>query len=255
MSQQEPPAWDNDPLSKFFAEAEFNDRVTALNFGRVYEVLQYTHELLLRVNAVTEEVSREELLVPRILMARVHSSFLAALRLAMSGQVLESFPVLRAAVEQTWYAVHIAKDPERARIWLNRNEGTTEKSRAKSEFTVKNVKDTHTGLDAVTARTLHEIYEMLIDFGAHPNQFGVMSSMSTSETDEQINLTVGVLHPAPPLILFGLRTACNVAIGALKAFQLIFPAQFSSAGIDEEIEKLIGGSNGVFEAYGPKTKK
>jgi hypothetical protein len=74
-----------------------------------------------------------------------------------------------------------------------------------------------------------------------------------SETDEQINLVVGILHPAPQLILFALRTASNVAIGALKAFQLIFPDQFSLCGIDQSIETLIGESNKTFEAYCPKT--
>ena len=160
MSEHTPPAWGEDPLSKFFADAEFNDRVTALNFAPVYGLLRNVDLLFRRFEDAIERDNREELLVSRFLMVRAHSSFLAGIRLAMSGQVAESFPVLRAGVEQAWYALHIAKDPnpsERARIWLNRNQSEMEKSQCKSEFTVGNVRSTHERLDANTAQTLSQL--------------------------------------------------------------------------------------------------
>jgi hypothetical protein len=176
----------------------------------------------------------------------------------MSGQVSEAFPVLRSAIESTWYALHIAKDPkgtERSEIWLRRNENEGAKTKCKSEFTVAKVKQTHEALDANTAKELHGIYENLIDFGAHPNQFGVMTSMKKrSESDKQIDFSVGVLYPEPLPVLFALRMAVAVAIGTLKTFQLVFPERFTLAGIDLEIEKLIAEANALFKSYAPKVK-
>ena len=130
-----------------------------------------------------------------------------------------------------------------------------DKSRCKSEFTVAKVRGTHETLDANTARTLQEMYENLIDFGAHPNQFGVMTSMSKSETEKQVNFSVGILYPQPLPVVFSLRMATGVAIGALKAFQLVFPERFALTGIDQGIERLVAEANSVFKSYAPKSQE
>jgi hypothetical protein len=171
------------------------------------------------------------------------------------GRFLKRFQYFGSGVECTWYALHIAKDPEgteRSEIWLRRNEDEAAKSRCKSEFTVAKVRQTHSDLDANTAKELHGFYEDLIDFGAHPNQFGVMTAIRKSETDKQIDFSVGILHPEPLTVLFALRMAVGVAIGALKTFQLVFPERFTLVGIDLEIEKLILEANALFKSYAPK---
>jgi hypothetical protein len=257
MTEKKPSEWGNDLLSVFFKDAEYNNRVTALNLPAVYELLQRVHTLFKQFEDVIEKDTREEFLLPRFLIVRTHSSYLAGLRLAMSGQVSEAFPVLRSAVECTWYALHIAKDPkgtERSEIWLRRNEDAVAKSRCKSEFTVTKLRQTHEGLDPSAARDMHRIYEDLIDFGAHPNQFGVMMAMRKSRDGKRVDFGVGILHAERLGIVLALRMAVGVAVGALKAFQLVFPERFTIAGIDVEIEKLIEDANSVFKSYASKDK-
>ena len=239
MTEKKPPEWGNDPLSGFFRDAEYNTRVTALNLPAVYELLQRVHTLFKKFEDLIAKDSREEFLVPRFLMVRTHSAWLAGFRLAMSGQVSEAFAVLRSGVECTWDALHIAKDPkgtQRAEIWSRRNEDTIAKSRCKSEFTVTKLRQTHEALDPDTAADLHKIYEDLIDFGAHPNQFGVMMAMRKSGDDAQIDFSVGILHAEPLPMVLALRMAVGVALGALKTFQLVFPDRFMLTGIDMEVQ-------------------
>jgi hypothetical protein len=257
MIEKKPPEWGNDPLSVFFKDAEYNNRVSALNLSAVYELLQRVHRLFKQFEELIEKDSRQEFLVPRFLMVRTHSSYLAGLRLAMSGQVSEAFSVLRSGVECTWYALHIAKDPEgseRAKIWLRRNEDGVAKLRCKSEFTVTKLRQTHEASDPQTAADFHRIYEELIDFGAHPNQFGVMLPMRKAGNHREIDFSVGILHAEPLHIVLGLRMAVGVALGALKTFQLIFPERFTITGIDVEIQNLIAHANSVFKAYATKDK-
>ena len=168
----------------------------------------------------------------------------------MSGQVPESFPVLRFVVESAWYALHIAKDPrgtERSKIWLSFETMTVKrKERCKSEFTVKKVLQTHQALEAAGARELHKVYETLIDCGAHPNQLSVMMGLvKTEETDNQVTYDVGIVQWKP--VPFGLQMAVETAIGALKTFQLVFPERFTNAGLDLEIKKLIPQANALFK--------
>ena len=250
MTEKRPPDWDNDPLSVFFKDAEQNDRITALKLPKVYELLGQVHSLFQKSEEATEN-ARFELAVPRFLMVRSHSSFLAGIRLVMSGQVPESFPVLRFVVESAWYALHIAKDPggtKRYEIWQLRNKNDEAKTRCRNEFKVKRVRQTHEELDAATAKELHEVYETLIDFGAHPNQLSVMTALvKAEETDNQVTYDVGILQCESLSVRFALRMAVATAIGALKTFQLVFPERFTIAGLDLEIKKLIPQANALFK--------
>jgi hypothetical protein len=252
MSEQKPPPWGDDPLSNFFSEAEYNERVSSINLATIYALLQRLHAAFRRVEETVEKDNREEFLVTRFLIVRTHSSFLAAIRLAMSGQLSESYAVLRAAIEQTWYALYMAKDPQppnRVKVWLCRNHDEISKSKCKSEFTVTNVRSTHDSLDSVTAKQLHQLYETMIDFGAHPNQLGVLMAMNKSVTEQANSYQVGIIFTDIVPLVATLQKAVAVAVGALKVFQLIFSERFKIMGLDEEIKALVRELNSVFKPY------
>lgn len=257
-TEQKIPSWGNDQLSTFFQTAEDNDRVTSLKFPSIYSLLQRVDAAFRRVEDAVEKHSRQELLVPRFLIVRAHSSFLASIRLAMSGQLPESYAVLRASVEQAWYALHIAKDPhppERVTVWLCRNDDETSRSKCKKEFTVQSVRSTHESFDSVTAKQLHVLYERMIDLGGHPNPQGVLTSMNGSETEQETTYQVGLLDLKDVTVLYALKTAVEVAIGMFKVYQLIFPDRFKIMGLDEKIEALIRELNSVFKAYVSQLKQ
>src|SRR5690349_4285554 len=122
-----PPPWEHDPLSKYFAETEHNTRASAVNWPDVYEVQQRAHTVLLRVADAFEHDtgSVHHLGVPRMLLIRSHSAILVTMRLAMSGQAVEAQAVLRVAIENAWYALHVTCDPAppaRARVWWERGD-------------------------------------------------------------------------------------------------------------------------------------
>jgi len=148
--------------------------------------------------------------------------------------------------------LHIAKDPKppnRAKVWLCRNENKASKAKCKNEFTVANVRSTHGSLDSVTAKQLHQLYETMIDFGAHPNQLGVLVEVSKLETEQEINYRVGILFPQIVPLVATLRMAVTMAVGALKVFQLIFPERFKIMGLDKEIKVFVSELNSVFKPY------
>lgn len=239
---QQLPSWEKDSLSSILADAAFNERASSLNFPEVYGLLKQVHSTFKCVAAAIEKDNREELLVPRFLVIRVHSAFLAAVRLAMSGQAFEATLVLRAAIEQAWYALHIARDPrppERSTVWLQRHDSSATLKKCKEEFTIASVRATHEGLDAGTAKVLRELYDTSIDFGGHPNEKGILASMRREETEGSVTYQVGILHPEPLLMTVTLKTAVEVAIGTLKVAQLISPEQLKVMGLDLTIDQLI----------------
>lgn len=252
MADREPPPWGNDSLSEFFKLADYNARVTAANYPLVFELLRRVDAAFKCAQDAVEKDSGWVRLVPRFLLVRTHSTFLAAVRAGMSGQLSEAFVLLRGAIEQSWYALHMAKDPNgdaRVEVWLKRNDDDQATSRCKAEFTVKNVRTTHEGLDPAAASQLHSIYESLIDYGAHPNQMGVLTGVTQQESANQVDYKVGILYPAELPVMVTLRLAVAVAIGSLKIFQLIYPERFALMSLDGEIVKLVDDLNSRFKQY------
>src|SRR5437773_11857768 len=102
MAEPVLPPWEGDPLSTFLSEAQWNERASAVNMRDVYALLQRVHAAFQQVTAITEKENNEHLLPTRFLMARAHAAWLAAVRLGMSAQTVEAYPLLRAVVENAW---------------------------------------------------------------------------------------------------------------------------------------------------------
>ena len=63
MTEQNLPAWQKDPLSTFFADAEFNERVTALKLAPQYDMLRSLDGLFRRVEEAIENDNRRNFLL------------------------------------------------------------------------------------------------------------------------------------------------------------------------------------------------
>jgi len=241
-TEKQLPPWESDSLSSLLKDAQFNERASSLNLPDVYSLLTQIDSTFKSVAAAIANDNRDELLVPRFLLVRVRSAFLAAVRLSMGGQAFEAMLVLRAAIEQAWYGLHIARDPrppQRSTTWLKRHNGPAAKQKCKEEFTISNVRRTHETLDPAGAKMLHKLYEITIDYGAHPNERGILASMQRKEAADTVTYQVGILNPQPLLVAVTLKTAIEIAIGVLKVAQLILPQQLKVAGLDMTIQQLI----------------
>jgi hypothetical protein len=256
MADSALPGWEGDPLSAFLADAQRNERVSALKLPDVYALLQRVHATFQQVAEITEKEHSPNLLPTRFLMARAHPAWLAAVHLGLSSQTVEVYPVLRAVIEDSWYALHLAKDPNpptRLEIWFHRDDDAPAKARCRTEFTIGNVRATHAALDPATEAALHALYERTIDFGAHPNQRGILAAMIRTDTSQSCRSFGSVyLTNNPILIVAALKTAVEVAVGALKTFRLIFPERFAIMGMDDEIEKLVYAVNTISKSYVPQ---
>lgn len=108
---------------------------------------------------------------------------------------------------------------------------------------------THKALDPDEERQLQELYEKVIDYGAHPNQLGILITSKRSNANKKGNYKVGIIYPETLPMMLTIRFAVAVAIGSLKVFQRIFPERFEIMSIDKKIEELIVGLNSVFKQY------
>lgn len=223
MSDQVPP-WANDPLSTHLSDAEHNTRAASLKWPDVYEVQQRAHALLLRL-----------------------------------GEALEAQAVLRVAIEQAWYALHIASDPApptRAKIWWNRDDSPDATRACQNEFKVGTVRGTHERIEPDAAASMKRLYDDAITLGAHPNPGGVMSALFIETSDsETTTLGVGILHPEPVLVLSAIKAAVDAVMGLTKTVSLIYEAAFQRAGLAPEFNALRGHTAEVFRARAERLRR
>lgn len=251
MGDREPPVWGDDRLSTFFRDAEINTRVTMAKYPDVYRLLQRLDQAFWTVADTFEHDNAQ--LVPRFLFVRAYSAYLAACRLGMSGQLMEARPVLRLGLECAWYALHVAADPapyQRAEVWLQRNDNAEAAKRCRKEFTVTNVRATHETRDAETAADVRRLYDELIDLGAHPNQLGTLAAARCIQERERVGFDMGILYAEELPVMFTLRQAVAVGVGALKICRLVYAERFAIVGLDGKIDALVGQLNTVFRRYG-----
>jgi hypothetical protein len=253
MNNPKFPPWSDDPLSSVLATAQYNERVTTLKLPGAYELLQRVHAVFEQVRTITEHESTPNLLPVRILMARARGAWLAAVSLALRGQTVEAYPLVRAVIENAWYALHIAKDPARpaarAIIWLCRDDDEDAEKRCRNEFTVANVRATHEALDANNAARCRALYDESIEQGAHPNERGALTALRRSEDGQTINFQAVLLTDDWKVIALVLKNATESALSALKVFRLIFWERFALTGLGDDIDKLIGQLNSLFAEY------
>ena len=244
-----PPLWGNDELSVFLQNTDYNARINAAKFPDIFTLLGRIYSAIHQVEEIIETDKRKEYLYVRVLTIRVHSSILAAIRLALSGQAPESYAVIRCAIEQAWYALHIAKDPfppKRNEIWRSRDTDESSKSRCKSEFLIASVFSTHRSIDPATANRMHVLYETTIDFGAHPNPRGMLSTVKNATQPDEIGYQVDVLSSEPLPVTTALHEIVSTAICTLKVVDCIYSTKFKLMNFDREIDALSEHLNKAF---------
>ncbi len=117
-----------------------------------------------------------------ILLLNAHSSLRAGIRLALSGQLLPVFMTLRGSIESSLYANAMIVDPQLQKVWLDRNNDQMSKDACRNAFTInKMFRYLEQAHDQEFTNGLRDVYEAIIDFGAHPNSHSLIRSTHIEE--------------------------------------------------------------------------
>lgn len=239
-------------LGRILLMADANTRDFAQRFPHVWKLLEDTQAAYAQLWRITEHDDREERIIPRMFMTRTLSAFCAAIRLSTGGQFSETFPILRVAIENAWYALHIGKDPDgarRARIWLSRNDNDQALKACKIEFVVSRVRATHEEHDPASAKQLQTLYETMIDYGGHPNMRGVLTGFDLVVSPGTATIFTPLLSvEALPMVL-ATRMAVAVAVGGLHVYRLIYPERVQISGFRKDIDGLGDKLNAIYKPF------
>lgn len=202
-----------------------NNNVIAARLSTIDSIFEITHQNL--------KPSTWTQLVPSLLMLRSFSAFRASVMVALSLPA-DSFPLQRLCLESAGYARLMFSTPELGKVWLKRDE---DPQRVRTQFTNRSVRAAIATDDKQLATIYQELYERTIDFGAHPNEKGVLTNVIKESLGTDA-LQFWMLAGDGPPLQHALRTCAQVGICSLKVFNLIFSEQFKSHNFNENIDRV-----------------
>ena len=152
---------------------------------------------------------------------RVHSSFLGAIRLALSAQCPEAYTLLRGVIENAQYAFYVSTDENLKRVWLDRHKDAAARKEVRKKFGGAQIGEALQAKDAALATRVADLYDDTIDLGAHPNVKAFIANAVQRNQKGEIILSVAYLNPGELQDLL-VRTL-EVGNVVLDVFRAIFP--------------------------------
>lgn len=233
----DPPGWGTDHLSTFTRDAQWNVKATAHNHRELYEVLRESLQLYHDFTQHPRET--DGTILPAMLLRQAHSSFLGAAHMALATQAGEVYPLLRAALEAALYAHHGATSREAQRVFLERGHDDAARDACRREYTVRRVMDTLRAADAAVADRVHQHYNDLIDYGAHPNAAQLLTRLRIDDGESDQTFNLGYFAATPAVVAYALKQVAVTALVCLEVFRLVWPERMAIVGVDERRARLV----------------
>lgn len=232
-----PPGWGEDNLSMLM-ELAYRNRVATFANKPEYVRLSRINDCFATVSEKWMNPSSE---VAALLLIRAHAAYFSSCEKATASALADMFPLLRACLEYSAYALMLAKDPSLAETWLRRHESSASKQKVRDAFTVGALRKAVGLVDRHAEVAFHRLYEECIDFGGHPNERAVTGSLEISETATGRAINQLWFHADGLSLDYALMTTARVGICALTVLQNAFPARFELLGVNARILELRRG--------------
>jgi hypothetical protein len=158
----------------------------------------------------------------------------------MSGQLFESKAVLRAIIESAVYAWAVQTDANTRAIWEHRDESDGTKTAARNHFTWGSLKKRLSNASAEVGDEVSELYDHLIDFGAHPNVGGIVDASWIEETPEGgRRIMTAFMNGNAEALERGLHELIRVTKCAFEVLVLAFPQQAAALDLVDPIRAIL----------------
>lgn len=225
----------DDTLQKFFDMVRSNQQANRINFSQWYAIIEKIDECFARAG---KNLVNPKPVMTGVLLLRCQYAFKAAAGLALAGQVVEVFAILRSVLEYAAYCLTIFETPALESVFLSRHHGVNEMKAQRDAFKVSAVRETICRHDAKLAEIFDDLYQRSIDFGGHPNPHGSFSALDLDERGDQTGMTAFAISNDSRVLTHALKSTAQVGLTALQVLQHVFKAKFELLGIKQEMDTL-----------------
>lgn len=128
-----------------------------------------------------------------------------------------------------------------AQVWWDRDQSADGEQKVRRVFTHGAVRAAIRASHAQLADIYDELYDRVIQFGAHPNEKSISGSLKLDIQKTETRLLQVYLQGDSPQLDHWIRTANQVGICVLKIFESIHVARFAALGMTAKIDALSRG--------------
>jgi len=227
--------WGKDKLTRELEQAFCNIGVSFINLKSHFKLLQKTNEIFIDAfeQITTNTIERD---IAGLLLGRAFGCFLGAVRLSSSGQMTETWVILRSLIENGLYAFYIFENPERVDIWVNRRKDEDSKKKCRNTFIVAKILGELNKKSRVIAKEATKLYNMAIDWGAHPNERSLFPNIVPKPNGSGLSLRL--INPDPAFIRTSVIFTIRTSLFTFRIFNLVFPEVFGQPNVDIKINNL-----------------
>lgn len=250
----EPPdGWQDDNLSRFITAtnqntyATFDAQPECWNFlARIEATLDYF------INHIDDKAIPEN--VNLFLLFRMHAAYLSALRLFVATQYADTYPLLRSALEYGLYEFYLSHHPDKRGVWENRH--ASEEARKLSRSLSPSLMTKFlTECNAALGEEVKNLYDLTIDFGAHPNPQAVNASLRAVYTETGLKPQFEVITTIWNYWFgFTLEQCSWVGIALIEIMSSLVPEQADKLEITIQLTSLKEDSEGVLRSVFTRMK-
>jgi hypothetical protein len=232
------PDLPSDSLGKFLTDAQHNVAATFANLRPQYDALAAIDRAFCDI---IDNLNQSPEFVACFFLIHTHSTFRGAARMCLSGQVAETYTVLRSCLESALYGLYIAGDTNRQEIWLRRHDDDASRQRVRNEFTIRNVLDHLESIDAKTHGIAQSLYDRTIDYGGHPNERAVNIQIKTESDGSCADFTAEYFLCGDLPHQVSLKSSAQIGICSLDIFYNVFRDRYRILGIDARLDEMRKG--------------
>jgi hypothetical protein len=227
-----------DSLSKVLDDARHNEFAAFVNLPADFRLLSDLDSLF---SLMINNLNHSPEFFAGFFLTRTRSSFIAASRMALCGQIAEAHMVLRGCLESALYGHFVAFDQTRQEIWLRRHDDADGMKRVKKEFTVRSVMDHLKSVDQRTWDITQKLYDLTIDYGAHPNERSLTSQIMIEKDESRYKFSSNPFSLGDLFHHACLKTAARIGVCCLDIFGNVFRARYQLLAIDTRLDVLRQG--------------
>jgi hypothetical protein len=254
-SARRPRAWQSDPLSEAIEGAFSNQLVTWEECRLEVLAIRAVDEAFLRAVSHDEEDDAPEW---RLFLLRCHAHYRAAASLVLARQLNESMILIRAILESAVYGYRIVKSEAAFEAWRQRHDGHVNRKASKKLFVITGEQGilAEMRLEAPgVADAIERMYEHSIDFGAHPNVLGVVSSLAQARdgsSDDDRDFEYTTIDTGRVRREF--VALASAGLVALAVFDVLKPGWFQRSGAGRTLrdarDRIVALRYSILESFG-----
>lgn len=162
----------------FYAAKRHNLFATIQQFPNLWSCFMHLDKIVLSELETMQRMRDLGLVMPMMLLINAHAKIRIAFELACSAAVPEAHSILRDSIESAAHGHRLASDPQRLKLWLEKNDSDAAKKVFSQEF--EHEKATRL-FDALPE--LHRLWKQFSEFGSHVNINSILSRFEISQTD------------------------------------------------------------------------